>query len=262
MRAELYRKGWLETRSRFVTAVVVTIAVCAFWTLGHGWVNQQWHRDLIQHPEWDNPPWFMRAMKDYPFFIWHFVYAEMFQKIWVIFAVLLGIGGLSREAAYGTAGFTLALPVSRLALFRARASVAVAELLILNLTAVLTIGLCSRVTGLSYPVLHGVSYNALMFAGGIVFLSGSLCLTEFVEGEYTPALIGLGSVGLLYFVMQPYADGIPVTGLAIPFAIPRLMAGSGNVGNIGVQWLGMAASLTAAAGFTVLARYRILTRDF
>jgi len=50
-------------------------------------------------------------MRDYPFYLWHFVYAEMFQKIWVILAVLLGIGGLSREAAHGTAGFTLSLPV-------------------------------------------------------------------------------------------------------------------------------------------------------
>jgi len=259
----LFRKGWLETRSLFVTALVATMAVCAFWTLGHEWVNQQWQRDLIEHPEWKNPPWLLRAMHDYPFFIWHFVYAEMFQKIWVIFAVLLGIGGVSREAAHGTAGFTLSLPISRVALFHVRALVAVVELLILNLAALLTIAGCARVAGLSYPLLHGVTHNALMFAGGLVFLTASLCLTEFVEGEYTPALVGLGAVGLLYFVMQPYADGLPVTGVAIPFAIPRLMAGSGDIARIeDVHWLGLAVSFTAAVAFAALGRYRTLTRDY
>ena len=109
----LYYKAWLETRTRFYTALVATLGVCAFWTLGHSWIEGNWQRDLIEHPEYNNPAWFLRAMRDYPFYLWHFVYAEMFQKIWVILAVLLGIGGLSREAAHGTAGFTLSLPVSR-----------------------------------------------------------------------------------------------------------------------------------------------------
>ncbi len=260
---QLYRKGWLETRSRFLTAAIVTVAVCAFWTLGNEWVNQQWQRDLIEHPEWENPSWLLRAMKDYPFFIWHFVYADMFQKIWVIFAVLLGIGGLSREAAHGSAGFTLTLPVSRATLFRTRALVAAIELFVLNLIALATLIVCSRLAGLIYPLHHGLTYNALLFAGGIVFLAGSLCLTEFVEGEYTPAPVGLGAVGLIYFVMQPYADGLPATGFATPFALPKLMAGSSDIGGLrDIQWLGILASLAAAAGLAALGQHRSHTRDY
>lgn len=263
MSRTLYAKAWLETRSRFFTALVATLAVCAFWTLGHSWIEAQWQRDLIEHPDRNYAPWFLRAMKDYPFYLWHFVYAEMFQKIWVILAVLLGIGGLSREAAHGSAGFTLSLPVSRLRIFATRASVAVAELFAMAVVALLAIVAGSRIMSLPYPVDHGVSHLAVMFFGGLVFLAASLCLTEFVEGEHTPALAGLGGVGLLYFVMQPYVDGAPVTGLAIPFAVPKLMAGPADITSAGdISWSGMLASLAAAALFVGLAVRRSSQRDY
>lgn len=263
MHRMLYYKAWLETRSRFLTALVATVAVCAFWTLGHTWVEAQWHRDMIEHPEWHNPPWFLRAIKDYPFFLHHFVYAEMFQKIWVIFAVLLGIGGLTREAAHGTAGFTLSLPVSRWTLFRIRSTLAIAELFVLSVTALGLIVVLSRVMKLEYPLGHGLSHSALMFFGGLVFLAASLVVSELAEGEHTPALIGLGGVGLLYFVMQPYVDGLPVTGLAIPFSIPKLMAGPADIPNLqAVDWWGLTASLTAAASLYLLALRRTKSHDY
>ena len=259
----LYYKAWLETRTRFYTALLATLGVCAFWTLGHSWIEGNWQRDLIEHPEYNNPAWFLRAMRDYPFYLWHFVYAEMFQKIWVILAVLLGIGGLSREAAHGTAGFTLSLPVSRGTLFRTRALVAVGELLLLMLIALVTIVIGSRVMGLPYPIGHGVTHLATMFGGGLVFLAASLCLTEFVEGEHTPVLIALGGVGLLYFMMQPYIDGAPLDWFAIPFGVPKLMAGPADITGVrDIAWAGMFASLTAAALFTALGIRRTQRGDY
>jgi ABC-type transport system involved in multi-copper enzyme maturation permease subunit len=259
----LFYKSWLETRTRFYTAVAVTIAVCAFWTLAHTWIENNWQRDLIEHPEYNNPAWFLRAMRDYPFFLWHFVYAEMFQKIWVILAVLLGIGGLSREAAHGTVGFTLSLPVSRSALFRTRALLAVGELLALSTIALATIVIGSRIMALPYPVGHGVIHLATMFVGGLVFLAASLCLTEFLEGEHTPVLVALGGVGLLYFLMQPYIDGAPLDWFAVPFAIPRLMAGPADITRASdIAWTGMLASLTAAAVFTAAGIRRTQQSDY
>lgn len=259
----LYYKTWLETRTRFYTALLATLGVCAFWTLGHAWIENNWQRDLIEHPDWDNPPWFLRAMRDYPFYLWHFVYAEMFQKIWVILAVLLGVGGLSREAAHGTAAFTLSLPVSRLTLFRTRALVAVAELLVIALIALVTIVIGSRVMGRAYPISHGITHLAVMFAAGLVFLAASLCLTEFVEGEHTPVLIALGGVGLLYFMMQPYIDGAPLNWFAVPFAVPKLMAGPADITGLSdIAWAGMFASLTATALFAALGIWRTQRGDY
>lgn len=263
MHRVLYYKAWLETRSRFYTALVVTISVCGFWTLGHTWVQKQWHNDLIQHPDWNYSAWFMRALGDYPFFLYHFIYADMFQKVWVIFAVLLGIGGLTREAAHGTAGYTLSLPVSRRTLFQVRSTLALAELFALSVIALVLIVVLSKARGLEYPISHGLSHGALLFFGGVVFLAASLCISQFAEGEHTPALIGLGGVGLLYFVMQPFVDGLPVSGLAIPFSIPKLMAGPPDLPSFqSVDWSGLTASIAAAASLVAIAVHRTRRRDY
>jgi len=259
----LCHKAWLETRTRFLVAAMITIAVCAFFTLAHTWIENGWERDLIEHPEYDNPAWFLRAMRDYPFFIYHYVYSDFFQKIWVFLAVLLGIGGLSREAAHGTAGFTLSLPISRLRLFATRALVAVAELFALTVIALVAIVLGSWVMRLPYPIDHGLLHLAPLFAGGLVFLAASLCLTEFVEGENTPVVIALGAVGLLYFAMQPYVDGAPLDWFAVPFAIPKLMAGPADIRRVGdVAWGGLVASLAGAAVFTAIGIRRMQRSDY
>ncbi len=263
MNKALVYKTWLETRTRFITAVIVTVAVCGFFTLAHSWIEGTWQRDLIEHPEYDNPPWFLRVMRDYPFYLYHYVYADFFQKIWVFLAVLLGVGGLSREAAQGSAGFTLSLPVSRIRLFGARALVAVAELLALAVLALGTIVIGSLIMRLPYPIDHGISHLATLFLGGLVFLAASLCLSEFVEGENTPIVIALGGIGLLYFLMQPYVDGAPLDWFATPFAIPKLMAGPPDIGSAAdVAWIGMLASLGAATVFTSAAIRRTRRSDY
>jgi hypothetical protein len=102
-----------------------------------------------------------------------------------------------------------------------------------------------------------------MFVGGLVFLAASLWVTELVEGEHTPVLVGLGGVGLLYFMMQPYIDGAPVDVFALPFAMPKLMAGAADIRGVGdIEWWGMLASLTAAAAFIALAVRRTQRRDY
>lgn len=263
MNKALVYKTWLETRTRLVTAVVVTIAVCGFFTLAHSWIEAGWQRDLIEHPEYDNPPWFLRVMRDYPFYLYHYVYADFFQKIWVFLAVLLGVGGLSREAAHGSAGFTLSLPVSRSTLFGTRALVAVAELFALTIIALATILAGSWIMRLPYPIDHGITHLATLFVGGLVFLAASLCLSEFVEGENTPIVIALGGIGLLYFLMQPYVDGAPLDWFAIPFAVPKLMAGPADIRRASdIAWLGMLASVGGAAVLTATAITRTRRSDY
>ena len=263
MTRALAHKAWLETRARFITGVVVTVAVCGFFTLAHSWIEHNWQRDLIEHPEYDNPAWFLRAMRDYPFYLYHFVYADFFQKIWVFLAVLLGIGGLSRESENGTAGFTLSLPVSRLKLFSMRASVAIAELFALAVIALLSIMIGSAIMHLPYPVDHGLTHLATLFAGGLIFLTAALCLSEFTEGENTPVVIALGAVGLLYFVMQPYVDGAPLDWFALPFAVPKLMAGVPDIHSArDIPWWGMLASLITAALLALLGVRRTQRSDY
>jgi hypothetical protein len=139
----------------------------------------------------------------------------------------------------------------------------VAELLLLSVIALATIVAGSRIMGLPYPIGHGVTHLSVMFAGGLVFLAASLCLTEFVEGEHTPVLIALGGVGLLYFMMQPYIDGAPLDWFAIPFGVPKLMAGPADITGVrDIAWAGMFASLGAAALFTAAGIMRTRRGDY
>jgi hypothetical protein len=157
----------------------------------------------------------------------------------------------------------LSLPVGRVKLFAARATVAVAELFALALIALATILIGSWIMRLPYPIDHGISHLTTLFLGGLVFLAASLCLSEFVEGENTPVVIALGAVGLLYFLMQPYVDGAPLDWFAVPFAIPKLMAGQADITGVGdIAWLGIVASLSFTALFAFAAIRRTQASDY
>jgi hypothetical protein len=240
-------KGWLETRARFFTALLAVVLICAFMALVHPFVIAQWRGELVQHPEWRHPDWFGRALRDYPFFLWHFLYADLLQKAMVVAAVLLGVGGLRREQAHGTAGFTLSLPVPRGRLLLARAAVGAAEVSALALAAGITLVVCSRVIGLGYPLLHAARHLALLTLGGWGWLALSLWISASLEGEQSPALVGLSVVGAAYFLLAPWADGpgAPLWVRALDF--PRLMAGGGEApGPVSPLGLGICVLVTAA----------------
>ena len=164
----LIRKAWLETRARFALGAIVIVILCAFMVLVRPRMLVQWPIDKIQHPEWRDPPWWDRVHTDYAFFLWHYLYRDMLQKAFMVFAVLLGVGGLAREAASGTAGFTLALPVSRRKLLATRALVGAVEVISLGAIAAVTILAASAAIGVPYSISHAVLHSALVAIGALV----------------------------------------------------------------------------------------------
>lgn len=247
----LTRKAWLETRTRFFTGLVVVVVVCAFMVLVRPRMLVQWPLDKIQHPEWRDPPWWDRVHTDFPFFLWHYLYRDMLQKVFMVFAVLLGIGGIRREAASGTAGFTLALPVSRALVFGTRALVAVAEVVALGLAVAITLVALAPVTGITYTPSHAALHAALLVVGALVLLAGSLWISTTVDGEHTPALIGLAAVGTFNFALAPYIDGGQVRGWLRAFDLMQVMSGGTGGSVADVWWSGVLASL--GVGATALA---------
>jgi len=255
-------KAWLETRTRFVTGLIAVIGLCAFFTLIHDRMIAQWQRDLVEHPEWNNPRWFFRALTDYPFFIWHFLYQDMLQKVCVVFAVLLGIGGLSREAAHGTVDFTLSLPVGRLAWLASRGLVAAVEVVVLGVAAVITLLVCSGIANAAYPPLHAILHVALLVGGSFAFLAASLWISAIVEGEHAPVLVGLSAIGLFYFVLQPYTNGASAPAVVRVIDIARVMAGRPDVGRADEAGLGLLVGLLVGGGLVADAFRRSVRRDY
>lgn len=258
----LARKGWLETRARFATGAVVIVVLCAFMVLVRPRMLIQWPLDKIQHPEWHDPPWWDRVHTDYPFFLWHYLYRDMLQKAFMVFAVLLGVGGLAREAAHGTAGFTLALPVRRRTLLATRALVGAAEVVALGTVSALTIVATSFAIGVPYSISHAIVHNGLVVAGALVLLAGSLCVSSVVEGEHAPALVGLAAVGMFNYVMAPYADGGPTTGIVRALDFVHVMAGGSGASAADIPWTGLAVSLVAGLAAMAVAFRRSDSHDF
>jgi ABC-2 type transport system permease protein len=258
----LTRKAWLETRARFAIGAIVMVVVCAFMVLVRPRMLVQWPLDKIQHPEWRDPPWWDRVHTDYAFFLWHYLYRDMLQKAFMVFAVLLGVGGLTREAAHGTAGFTLSLPVSRRFLLGTRALVGAAEVVVLGLLSAVTILTMSAIVGVSYSAAHGFLHAGLIVAGALVLLAGSLWVSSIVEGEHAPALVGLAAVGTFNYVMAPYSDGGAIPGAVRALDLVQVMSGGPGATMADVPWIGLMISLAIGAVVLFLALRRSVCRDY
>ncbi len=92
----LWHKAWLESRTRLLLGVTIMTAVCAYSVYAH-----------------------------------RSAYQGIVRNVFMVLCFLLGVGGLLRERAVGTAPFTLALPVSRVRLTATRAAVGWLELVAL-----------------------------------------------------------------------------------------------------------------------------------
>jgi ABC-2 type transport system permease protein len=260
----LWYKAWLETRSRFLLGIVLVSAVTMFFVLAHPFMIRQWQSDLVLHPDWPEPHWFRRALADYPYFLWHFLYAELLQNAWVLSAILLGLGGIAREAVQGTAGFTLSLPVSRRSLLAVRTVVAGAELVVLGFLPAILLPLGSALAGRSYPFASGLAHSALMVGGGLGFFGLTVLLSTVLRDEHTPMLIGVSAAALLFFVLQPYAgDALRRPIWARILDLPGLMAGPPDLASPGdVPWFGLVLSFSFTT-LLLVASFRVsVTRDY
>lgn len=260
----LWYKSWLETRFRFLTGAALVSAVCAFFVLWNPFILGTWQEHQQLHPQEAELPWILRATDDYPYFIWHFLFRSMLQQLWVLIALLIGFGGLSRESAQGAAGFTLSLPVSRRRMVGIRAAVGCIEIAVLGLIPAALIPALSLFIGKPYPAFQGVAHALLMVLGGVVFFSLGVCLSTVIHSEYTPAFVGVAFVAVFYFILQPYADD----GAPVPFGlklidVSRIMAGAPYLTSLATYPLwGVGMSLLVAFGLFYLSLRITEKRDY
>src|SRR2546427_12360202 len=98
----LLHKAWLESRARFAVSAMAVGWLCLVYVI--------WQPTRAEA----QPP------APYQTYISHAVYDSVLLHVFVGCAIVLGLGGLRQEKARGTAGFTLALPISRVRLVRPR----------------------------------------------------------------------------------------------------------------------------------------------
>lgn len=175
----LFYKAWLESRTRFLLSGVTIGALVALFVF----MNRDVRADLAA------------PTATYSQYLWSAIYKGYLRDIFVIVVLLLGMGGIARERAYGTAGFTLTLPVSRRRLTTTRAVVGLAESTILAFLPATLLPLLSPLVNESYPWSQAFHFAVLWaFGGSFVFTIGFLTSALF-SGEYSAPI---AAVALLF----------------------------------------------------------------
>jgi ABC-2 type transport system permease protein len=202
----LIEKAWHETRTRFLaSALILTL-------LGMSTV----FRAVPTIEAWES--FHPTEVMPYALYVWLSLSHGYLMFFWLICAVILGLGGLVREHAAGTAGFTLSLPVSRAAWVGSRALVGASEALVLALIPGSLVALLSPLIGRPYALSQALLFGVLMGCGGMVFYGVAFLLSHLLRGEYAAPGVALSVTAAVYVLVK-----LPELGA---FDVFKLMTGS------------------------------------
>lgn len=227
MTRALVWKAWRESRARFLVGALVVGGLCAAFV---GFADA-----FRAH---------MPAGTPYASYLYARVYGGVVRSIFVLLAVVLGTGGLAREHALGTLGFTLALPVPRARHALVRAAVGLAEIVALAALPVLIVPAGSALVGESFPLGAALTLALLWAAVGAVLLAASFVVAELVRHDYLALMVALVVV-----------RGVPVVlaRAGVPASLDGVMSGRAQwTGASGTPWLALAGLVAGAAGLVAL----------
>ncbi len=139
----LWYKAWLETRGRFL-ACLTTLTLFCFIFVHHA-QEVAFRGDGLVRP--GGPADYYRLL---------FVNQQFLVIMWVVSAVLLGMGGLVREKAVGVSTFTLSLPVSRSRLFGVRVAMGILQSAAIAILPWCAVFLASSLGGTADSSVSGV----------------------------------------------------------------------------------------------------------
>ena len=255
----LWRKSWLETRTRFLIGLFLLLLLAAGNVLEYPRVSALIPAarsldtgrgalgGLIRKA--------VELQRDYRGFIWWQWFRQNLTQMWTLFAVLLGTGGLLSQTSGGAASFTLSMPVSRTRVIGVRAATAVAELLALALVPSLLLPLLSPAVGQSYAVADALVHGACVFAAGLIFFSLAFLLSSVFDDIWRPALMACVVAVVLAIGEQIVADGSR-------YGIFGAMTAEVYFRTGGLPWPGLFVSAAASAAMLYGAAINIAETDF
>src|SRR5580704_2949555 len=175
----LWYKAWLETRSRFLIALVGSVALCS--------------RLVVIFLRTGAPSQLSQVL--------HATH-ETLAAVWLLEVTLMMMGGLLREKAVGSSSFTLSLPVSRLRLMSVRIAMGLAEAILLAILPWIAMLFYAKVAGKTHFIAQASLHVFLLLGGGVLFLAASFLISSFVEGEYTAPIVSCGAIIMLAYLMS------------------------------------------------------------
>ena len=171
----LWYKAWLETRTRFLIALIGITVLAGIFI---------WRQDRDALPTSGMP-------------YYYFVLAgghRILAMLWSIAIMFVMMGGLVREKVVGASLFTLALPVSRARLMWTRIVFGLVQSAILGLVPWTAMFLIASTAGKPIAAGQAAMYLTLMFGAGATFFAVAVFTASLLEGEYTAPLVAFGTL--------------------------------------------------------------------
>lgn len=246
--AMLLRKSWLESKGRFTASAVVLAILGVSTVLRAPATIAGWER--IHRGE----------QMSYPLYIWLSLPHGFLQFLWVIAAVILGLGGLLREDPLGSSGFSLSLPVTRRRHVITRAAVGAAEATALAFIPWLIVVILSPLIQRSYPLSQALMFAAMFVLAGLIFYALGFFLSHILRGEYAAPGVALAAIAAFYvFTKLPRFESLNVFD-----AMDGKKVLVGYTFYLGSEFpvAPIAASLVGAIALIVLSIVRVNARDF
>jgi hypothetical protein len=254
----VWKKVWLETRSRFAVGLLLLLIMAAGAVFAYPAVAPlipQAGAIVPSGPLGRLIADALAVQHDFRGYVWWEWHRQNLTQTWTLFAVLLGSGGLlSRGAANGVL-FTMSLPVSRHRLLGVRAATGLGELLVLAVVPTLLIAALSPAIGERYSLVDVGVYGICLFFGGAVFFSLALLLSTVFDDFWRPLLLACGTAIVL-------GVGALVLREQAPFSVFQVMSAESYFRAGQVPWFGLLVSSVVSVGMLYGAAANFAHRDF
>ena len=256
----LWHKAWLETRWRFISAIVI-LTMLAGGSVYDYLATQQLLPGLASattSPVAESSGLAaaireaIEVQKDFRGFIWYRTFRDNLSNMGVFFAILLGCGGLVSESSKGSALFTLSLPVTRKQLLGARTGVGLAELVAISMVPPLTIPILAPSIGQQFSIVDALAHGICIFVVAAVFFSLASFLSTLFADIWRPMLIAIGIACLAAFAS-----------FVVPqLAIFSVMSGESYFRTGSLPWAGFLTAAVIATALLYSAAETLERRDF
>ena len=256
----LWQKAWLETRWRFVSALLILTVLAGGnvydylatqrllprlnATTASSAANATGLAGMLQEA--------IDLQKNFRGFIWYQAFRQTLTQMGVFFAVLLGCGGLLSERSRRSALFTLSLPVTRKQLLGVRAGTGIAQCFAISMVPPLAISILAPSIGERFSVVDAAAHGLCIFFVAMVFFSLASFLSTLFGDIWRPMLIALG-----------IACAVAVASMFLPqLSIFGVMSGESYFRTGTLPWAGFLTSAVLATALLYSAAETLERTDF
>jgi ABC-type transport system involved in multi-copper enzyme maturation permease subunit len=255
----LWQKAWLETRWRFISALVILTLLAGgnvFEYLATSRLLPQLDATAIPSDSSGVIGAAIRdaieLQKDFRGFTWYRTFRDNLTNTGVFFAILLGCGGLLSESSKGSALLTLSLPVTRRRLFGVRTLTGLAQCLAIAIVPPLTIPLMAPAIGQQFSVVDALAHGLCLFVVGALFFGLASYLSTLFGDIWRPLLVSL----VIACVIAVASFAVP------PINVFSVMNGESYFRNGSLPWTGLLTSAVLAMALLYSAAETLERQDF